>query len=148
MAVEQLATVAIAAAPAAVFPFVADLERYPEWTGLVSRAVPVAVGEDGRDAWAVDLRGQVGPLARSKRLRMVRTVLDAPTTVVFERSEEDGRSHAAWTLRADVAPSAGGATVQMTFRYAGGLWGPVVERLLGDEIEQSKPRLAALVERT
>jgi len=33
----------------------------------------------------------------------------------------------------------------MNLHYGGGLWGPVLERLLGDEIERSKPRLLALL---
>jgi hypothetical protein len=34
----------------------------------------------------------------------------------------------------------------MQLHYGGGLWGPVLERILGDEIERSKPRLLALVD--
>jgi hypothetical protein len=31
------------------------------------------------------------------------------------------------------------------FHYGGGLFGPVLEHLLSDEVEQAKPRLLALV---
>jgi hypothetical protein len=146
MGMERVASVSVAAPPVAVFTHLEDLARYPAWTALVTRARPEPPGTDGRPAWAVDLRGQVGPLARSKRLRMVRATLEAPRLVVFERAEADGRSHAAWTLSVEVGESDRGAQVTMTFRYGGGLWGPVVDRLLGDEIERSKLRLAALVE--
>jgi hypothetical protein len=146
MGTEQVASVLVASPPVAVFPHLDDLTRYPAWTGLVSRAEPQPPADDGRPAWAVDLRGRLGPLARSKRLRMVRTRHEHPSLVVFERSEADGRSHAAWTLAAEITEVEAGARVTMTFRYGGGLWGPVVERLLGDEIERSKPRLAALAE--
>lgn len=148
MGMERVASVTVAAPPAAVFAHLDDLARYPAWTGLVSRAEPEPPGNDSRPAWAVDLRGHVGPLARSKRLRMVRTRRDVPTLVVFERAEADGRSHASWTLSVELVPVDGASRVTMSFRYGGGLWGPVVERLLGDEIEQSKPRLAALAERS
>lgn len=143
---EHVASVAVGVPPEAVFDHLDDLARYPAWTDLVSRAEALPADRDGRPAWAVDLRGQVGPLARSKRLRMVRTVHEVPTRVVFERRELDDRSHAAWTLGADVAARAGGSTVRMSLRYAGRLWGPVVERLLVDEIERSRTRLAALAE--
>jgi hypothetical protein len=146
MGMEQAATVTIEASPATVFGSVDDLARYPQWTDLVSRAVGVDEGEDGRPAWAVDLRAQLGPLARSKRLRMVRTELIPEMSVVFERAEADGRRHASWRLTAILEPDGNATRLTMGFAYAGGLWGPVVDRLLGDEIEQSKLRLKQLVE--
>jgi hypothetical protein len=146
MGMEQAATVTIAAPPPIVFGSVDDLARYPEWTDLVSRAVAVDEDEDGRPAWAVDLRAQVGPLARSKRLRMVQTELTPTASVVFERAEADGRRHASWRLTATLEPDGNATRLTMVFAYGGGFWGPVVERLLGDEIEQSKLRLKQLVE--
>ena len=122
--------------PAAVFDWVADLERYPEWLDIVPRA-----RADGDGAWLVDLRGRLGPLARSKRLRMVRTVLDAPHRVRFEREERDGRRHSPWVLEAVVEPHDGGSRLTMHLHYGGALFGPVLERLLGDEIEHSRVRL-------
>ena len=136
------------AAPAAVvFAWIDDLARYPEWLGLVSRAEPApdADGDDG-PAWSIDLRGRLGPLARAKRLRMVRTVHDRPGRVVFERRELDGRRHSPWVLRGEVTATPEGSHLEMALHYGGGLLGPVVERLLGDEIERSRPRLIALVE--
>jgi hypothetical protein len=129
----------------ALFEWVSDLGRYPDWLDIVPRAVAAA---DGADAtWTVDLRGRLGPFARSKRLRMVRTRNDAPHEVVFERQELDGRSHSPWTLEARVAQGTdGGSRLTMRLQYGGGLWGPLVERLLSDEIERSKPRLLALLE--
>ena len=57
----------------AMYAVVSDLGRYPEWLDIVPAAVPVD-GDDGDPgpAWSVDLRGQLGPLRRTKRLRMVR----------------------------------------------------------------------------
>jgi hypothetical protein len=125
--------------PAALFTIVEDLGRYPEWLEIVRRVAPAGDG-----AWAVDLRGRLGPLARVKRLRMVRSVHDAPNAVRFEREELDGRSHSPWVLDAAVAPSGSGSRLTMHLHYGGGLFGPVLERLLGDEIERSKPRLLEL----
>lgn len=133
--------------PEALFEWVDDLERYPGWLDIVPRAVPVeAHADDPGPAWTVDLRGRLGPFARSKRLRMVRTEHDRPHEVRFERMEHDGRQHSAWTLRASVAPATDGASVlTMRLHYGGSLAVPVVERLLADEIRRSKPRLLTLL---
>jgi uncharacterized protein YndB with AHSA1/START domain len=126
-----------------LFAVVGDLGTYPRWLDIVPRAVAA----DGTPpAWRVDLRGRLGPFARSKRLRMVRTTFDEPRKVVFEREERDGRNHSPWVLTAEVAPTAAGSTLTMRLHYGGGLFGPVLERLLGDEIERSKPKLVALLD--
>jgi hypothetical protein len=124
-----------------LFVWVEDLVRYPRWLEIVTRADPVGQSEDKAPAWSVDLRGRLGPLARSKRLRMVRTRHDTPRAVRFERRELDGRSHSPWVLQADVAAVNGGSLLTMRLHYGGSLWGPVLQRLLGDEIERSRGRL-------
>ena len=123
-----------------------DLARYPAWFGAVQRAEPDAAlpGDEG-PAWRVDLRGRLGPLARVKRLRMVRTAHDVPSSVRFERREDDGRSHSPWVLSADVRAVPGGSRLDVHVHYGGGLFGPVLERLLADEVAKAKPRLLALV---
>ena len=105
--------IVVPAPAAAVFAQVDRLEAYPAWLPLVHSAeeAPAADGDPG-PAWAVELRAKVGPLARSKRLRMVRAEHVPDTTVRFERRELDGREHAAWILRvelAEVVASAGAA---------------------------------------
>lgn len=128
--------------PEAVWAVVADLGTYPRWLDIVPRADPAADG-----SWTIDLRGRLGPFARTKRLRMVTTTADEPTLVVFERDEEDGREHSPWILRAEVEPIDPGAGSRLTMRlhYGGSLFGPVLERLLGDTIEKSRPRLLAVL---
>ena len=132
--------------PADLFAWVDDLGRYPRWLDIVPRAAEAEARDgDPGPAWSVDLRGRLGPFARSKRLRMVRTVHDPPGRVRFERLEHDGRQHAGWVLSAEVAPVDGGSRLSMHLHYGGGLGGPLVERLLSEEIRRSKPRLLALV---
>lgn len=128
--------------PVDVVPFVNDLGAYRRWMGLVHAVVPEA-SADG-PAWSVELRAKVGPFARSKRLRMVRTVEESPTHVRFERRESDTRSHGIWVLDARLD---GTTTTRLTVRlqYEGRLWSSVIERVLRDEIERSKQRLATLV---
>ena len=126
--------------PEVLFCWVRDLERYPEWLEIVTQA---SGGDDG--SWAVDLRGRLGPLARTKRLRMVRTELVESRRVVFERDEVDGREHSPWTLTADVSADGAGARLAMSLHYGGGLFEPLIERVLRDEIERSRLRLLDLV---
>ena len=131
--------------PDELFAWVDDLGRYPEWLDIVPRAEPVAGhADDPGPAWSVDLRGRLGPLARSKRLRMVRTALE-PGRVRFERVEHDGRRHSPWVLDAAVDEVEGGSRLRVHLHYGGSLVGPLIERLLADEITRSRPRLLALV---
>ena len=136
--------------PARLFAEVEDLDRYPSWLEIVPRAErlpagPAAGAGAEEAAWSVDLRGRVGPLARSKRLRMVRTVHDRDARVRFERVETDGRQHSPWVLDAVVAPMGPGSRLTMALHYGGSLFGPILERILSEEIERSKARLLALL---
>jgi Polyketide cyclase / dehydrase and lipid transport len=131
--------------PDELYGWVDDLGRYPRWLDIVPRADAVEPHpDDPGPAWSVDLRGRLGPFARSKRLRMART-LHEPGRVRFERVEHDGRRHSPWVLSAEVSPDDEGSRLTVHMHYGGSLVGPVVERLLADEIRQSKPRLLALV---
>jgi ribosome-associated toxin RatA of RatAB toxin-antitoxin module len=143
--VDVYASLEAPCAPDELFAFVDDLERYPAWVDLVHRAEPLADTE-----WQVELRARLGPLARSKRLRMQRTVHDAVSRVaVFERHEIDGKQHSPWTLRAEVRAEGEGAALHMHLHYGGALWtGGVLERTLGDQITNGRERLLALVRST
>jgi hypothetical protein len=160
--IEIVDTVVLPCTPAVLSPWIEDLAAYPRWMALVHRAV--ALGGDP-PGWSVDLRARLGPLARSKRLRMVRTVHEPLRRVRFERAELDGREHGRWVLAAEFVavepgtgePAAehgavgrdagGGATnLVVSLRYEGGLWtAGLLDRALADEIERAKVRLAALV---
>ena len=111
------------------------------------RAEPTEAGlRDEGPAWLVELRGRIGPLARSKRLRMVRTVHEPGRRVRFERRELDERQHSAWVLEAIVhADGDDASTLEMTLHYGGSFGGSMLEKLLNDEIEASRPRLAERV---
>lgn len=132
--------------PDEMFAWVGSLDTYDRWLDIVPHSEPAdfADGDPG-PAWMVTLRGKVGPLARSKRLRMVRTDIDAPTHVTFERREIDGRDHAPWVLRARVSGGAKHSTLTMDLHYGGNLWVPLLERMLRAEIEKSRSRLRALI---
>ena len=130
--------------PATLFTWVEDLGRYPAWLEIVPRAVEA--GSEAGDvgpAWSVDLRGRLGPFARAKRLRMVRTVHEPDEHARFERAEHDGRQHSPWVLDATVVAADTGSTLTMRLHYGGRLWMPALDRLLADEITRSRPRLLA-----
>lgn len=131
--------------PDGVFAVVSDLGTYADWLDIVRSVQPVDPEPgDAGPAWTVVLQGQLGPLRRSKRLRMVRTALD-DGTVRFERAETDGRSHSAWVMSAEVRPAATGSQLVMRLHYGGSMWMPLLDRLLADEIERSRPRLVEVV---
>ncbi|HVN52134.1 MAG TPA: SRPBCC family protein [Acidimicrobiales bacterium] len=129
--------------PEMLFGRVDDLVDYPRWLEIVERAQVVEIhpDDDGDAAWLVDLRGRIGPLARSKRLRMVRTELRPPHLVRFERREHDGRDHSAWILEGIVDATEDGSRLVMRLHYGGSFGGSVLERLLADAIERSRPVL-------
>lgn len=134
--------------PHELFVHVDDIEDYPAWMSLV-HTVERVVSDPASEspAWMVELRAQVGPFARSKRLRMERTELVQDRVAVFERREADGRQHSEWILRADLDVAADGRTVlTMTMSYDGSLWaGPILERVLDDQVRRGSDRLLALV---
>lgn len=132
--------------PIELLPWIEDLGQYPRWLEIVPRSVAVEPrGDDPGPAWSVDLRGRLGPFARAKRLRMVRTVFDGHHHARFERREHDGRDHSSWVLDAQIASAGDGSRLTMKLHYGGRLWVPVLDRLLADEIERSRPRLLACV---
>jgi hypothetical protein len=134
-------------APAALFVLVDALDDYPQWMPLAHSVAADAPEADGTPAWLVELRARLGPFARSKRLRMVRTVHDeASGHVRFERVERDGRDHSAWVLDVAVLPTDDGSRLDMHLHYGGALWtGGVMERVLGEQIVAGRERLLELV---
>jgi hypothetical protein len=130
-----------------LFGFVDELTDYPAWMPLAHRVAAVEPEPDGRPAWEVELRARLGPFARSKRLRMVRTEHDpAGGRVRFERVERDGRQHSPWVLDATVVADGGGSRLEMRLHYGGALWtGGVMEKVLGEQIVAGRERLLELV---
>jgi len=125
-----------------LFSVVADLATYPQWLGIVHQVTAESTGSSEPSAWLVELRGKVGPFARSKRLRMVQSTRESPNLVVFERRETDGRKHSPWVLTAQVGAISDGSMLTVSLHYGGTLFsGGVLERLLADQIVQGSERL-------
>ena len=130
-----------------LFSVVADLATYPQWLGIVHQVTAEASGTGERSAWLVELRGKVGPFARSKRLRMVQSTCESPNIVKFERRETDGRKHSPWVLTAQVGATSIGSVLTVDLHYGGTLFtGGVLERLLADQIVQGRERLLTVLQ--
>ena len=86
-----------------VVPHLADLSGYPQRMPMIHS---IERDDDGAEVgWSVELRAKVGPFARSKRLRMVRTVSErsaGAARFVFDRRERGGGSHSVWRMSVDV----------------------------------------------
>jgi uncharacterized protein YndB with AHSA1/START domain len=147
MPVDVTATVEAPVGVEKLFAAVADLTTYPHWLGIVHQVTAEGSKSGEPDAWLVELRGKVGPFARSKRLRMVQSVCESPNTVVFERRETDGRKHSPWVLTAQVGATSVGSNLTVNLHYGGTLFtGGVLERLLADQIVQGRERLLAVLQ--
>ena len=146
-------SIVVSAPVQAVYAQVSQLDAYPAWLPLVHRAEPAEpAGSDVGPAWHVELRAKVGPFARSKRLRMVRSEHVADTCAVFERHEVDGREHAMWRLRAelrDVSDGAPAAELTMHLFYGGSLWtGGLLERVLDEQVRHARAGLQTILAHT
>lgn len=143
-------TIDLVATRAQVVDVLSDLASYAEWLDIVSLAEPAGVEIDDRPVWMVELRARIGPFARTKRLRMVRTVLDIGpdrTEVLFTRREEGARDYSDWTLSV-VVEDAGAAECRVVLRlhYGGSLWTPgPLERVLADQVRVGRERLSRVV---
>ncbi len=128
-----------------VFAHVDVLDRYPPWMRLVHR-VEALPPDDGLLAWWVELRARVGPFARSKQLRMVRTAIEPDRFVRFERVQPDERDHANWILEVRLENAPRGTNVTTRLEYTGTLWtGGVLTRVLDDEIRRGQDGLRRAV---
>jgi hypothetical protein len=136
-------------AASTLFAYVDDLAAYETWMPMIHDVVRLADGPNANPAWSVELRAEVGPFARSKRLRMERTTHERDRLAVFERMEDDGRDHSAWILRAELTAldeEAPLTTLTMSMTYGGSLWGgAILQRVLDDQIRQGSDALLDLV---
>lgn len=93
------ASVEVDASAPAIMSVVIDLATYPQWLDIVGNVRPDdQTAADPGPAWFVDLRAQLGPLRRSKRLRMVRSVAN-DRSVRFERQARWSKSFPVDALR-------------------------------------------------
>ena len=90
------------------------------------------------------LRAKVGPFARSKRLRMVRTIHQPCSHARFERMELDGREHSAWMLEAKISEADNGSKVAMMLSYSGHLWSGILDAVLAVQVSKATKNLQRL----
>ena len=134
---DVIATVEVPVSPEKLFAYISDLVNYESWLEIVHS---VKLFDD--NSWTVELRARLGPFARSKRLRMVRTSCDEPNSVVFERVEKDERRHSSWVLSATVSKTTTGSSLETKLHYSGSLFtGGLLERALADQIKTGREKL-------
>ena len=76
---------------------------------------------------------------------LVRDVSRSCEAVQFVRHELGSSAHSPWTLSLEMySPRSGATNISVQLYYGGRLWVPVLDRVLRDEIERSKPRLVEL----
>ena len=139
---ELVASVEVPVSVDKLFNYVADLANYSSWLEFVYKVDLVGESTETDATWLVELRAKLGVLARSKRLRMTRTLCEHPKLVVFERREQDSRRHSDWVLRATVSPTSTGARLETNLHYSGSLFtGGMLERALNDQIAAGREKL-------
>jgi len=139
---DLVATVEVPVSVEKLFDYVSDLANYSSWLEFVHKVELVGESIETDATWLVELRAKLGVLARSKRLRMTRTLCEHPRLVVFERREQDSRRHSDWVLRATVSPTATGAKLETNLYYSGSLFtGGMLERALSDQIATGREKL-------
>lgn len=122
-----------------------DLGTYQHWMGLadvVEEAAPT--DHDEGPAHFVTLVARLGPFARRKRLRMVRSEV-TPQGARFDRREVDGREHSRWCLDARAVPAAGGTEVTMRLEYRGRFWSDALDAVLSSQVDGAVDGLAGFV---
>lgn len=132
------------ATPDDLFAVVRDLTTYPRWLSLVDTVEPA----DGSGAWLVTLRTRIGPVARSKRLRMVDVPQARPRRARFERQEVDGKDHSAWVFDVAVEPHHQpplASRVVLVLGYGGRLWTGLLDGVLESVAAEATDRLRAYV---
>ena len=139
---DLVASVEVPVSVEKLFDYVADLANYSSWLEFVHKVELVGESAETDATWLVELRAKLGVLARSKRLRMTRTLCEHPKLVVFERREQDSRRHSEWILRATVSQATTGAKLETNLHYSGNLFtGGMLERALSDQIATGREKL-------
>jgi uncharacterized protein YndB with AHSA1/START domain len=140
--VEHRYVATIEAPREAVFTVLADIGTYDRWLETVHRVEP---DPDG-GAWFFVLRAQIGPFARSKRLRVVETAGEESARVRLERHERDGRDHAPWIFEASLSDGQpiGSTAVALTLSYGGRLWTSALSTVLDGQLRSATERLQAI----
>lgn len=140
MAFEFVTSEFVDAHPDRVLRELQDLAGYDRWVSIIGE-----VATDGPEAWIVELRADLGPLRRSKRLRMTRSDDQSSRSVRFQRSELDGRRHANWEMRLRVEPMVAASLVTIELGYDGRIPLGPFEPVVKTEVSAAARRLEAIL---
>lgn len=148
---EHRFTTEIGASRARVFDVIANVDTYADWLEVVQRVEPATGSTSSVDgaaegpAWFVTLRAKLGPLARSKRLRVAPDIAAEPSRFRLVRTELDGRNHSPWIFDSSLDEAATDTTkLTMTLTYGGSLWSPALTGVLERQLTSAAAKLETL----
>ncbi len=122
------------------FAALRDLETYRDWLGFIHSVDELVAANE--TSWNVVLRSELGPFARMKKLRMVRTSELPYSSVTFSRVEIDGKEHSNWTLDVSCLSLTETTTqLSLTVVYSGGFWSRPLESVFNSHVEDAKVKL-------
>lgn len=133
--------------PELLFSIVEDLAEISPWLDLLGDAVPCSPAQgDIGPAWDSTFAIKLGPLTKTKDVRLVRIVHKAPSEVVYERHEvpvegRDPSQIAMWRLTLKVRPVDSGSRLDVHVFYGGDALGDMAEGILTKELKKSRPAL-------
>lgn len=138
--------------PELLFSIVEDLTNITPWLDLLGGADPSPVDpSDAGPAWDATFAIKLGPLTKTKDVRLVRIVHTPPTDVVYERHEfpiegKDTSQIAMWRLTLRVTPTDTGSSLHVHVFYGGDALGDMAEGILTKELKKSRPALRKAIE--
>lgn len=133
--------------PELLFSIVEDLGNITPWLDLLGGAEPSpADPADTGPAWGATFAIKLGPLTKTKDVRLVRIVHSPQADVVYERHEvpvegRDVAQIAMWRLTMTVSPTDAGSALHVHVFYGGDALGDMAEGILTKELNKSRPAL-------
>lgn len=134
-------------APEVLFAITEDLANISPWLDLLGAAVPASPDpSDVGPAWDATFVVKLGPLTKTKDVRLVRIEHEPYKSVVYERHEiptegKDPSKIAMWRLTLKVSPTNDGSSLFVNVFYGGDALGDMAEGILTKELNKSKPAL-------
>lgn len=133
--------------PEVLFAITEDLANISPWLDLLGDAKPASPDpSDVGPAWDATFVVKLGPLTKTKDVRLVQIEHEPYKSVVYERHEiptegKDPSKIAMWRLTLKVSPTNEGSSLFVNVFYGGDALGDMAEGILTKELNKSKPAL-------
>ncbi len=133
--------------PELMFSLMEDLENITPWLDLLGGAErTTADPSDVGPAWDATFAIKLGPLTKTKDVRLVQIVHEPYEKVVYERHElpiegKDASQIAMWRLTMKVSPTDTGSLLYVHVFYGAEALGDMAEGILTKELNKARPAL-------